>query len=271
MSGASPVATALAGLQREFLARMRGESESGLDALIASRRMPRDVGLNIYAHAYNARLREALDNDHAALGAYLGDELWDRMCDGYIATHPSRYRSLRDFGVQLPDYLAQAEPFCAHPQIAELALFERRLLDSFDAADDKRVGWEQLLALPPAAWPTLRLRFHPSLRLHRVTLNSVEIWQAIKSGSEPPAVTTAMSTHWALWRDVERVNRFRSLNAQESDIVAHCMQGGDFAGLCELLATWHPAEAVPMAALEHLRMWCKESWISHWDVQLSQP
>ena len=260
--------TALIELQRRFFARMRGLSGNDpagdLDAMIARGRMSPEVGLKIYAHAYGARLRETIEHDHAVLGTYLGDDLWERMCQGYIAAHPSHYRSLRDFGADLPDYLAWAETFEAHPQIAELARFERCLLDSFDAADDAHASWDQLQALPASRWPTLRLRFHPSLRLHHVEFNSIEIWQAIKAGHEPPPAGIASSNQWVLWRDPARISRFRSLDAQEHGIVAHCLQGGDFSGLCELLTGWHDAETVPALAIAQLQTWCSDGWISQW-------
>ena len=255
---------ALAGLQRQFLARLRGQPDGDLVAQVACGHVSRTVGLQIYTHAFGARLREALEHDHPVLGSYLGDGLWDEMCRGYIAAYPSRVRSLRDFGAHLHAYLTQSAPFRAHPEIAELALFERRLLDSFDAADDAYAEWDDLLATPHDAWPTLRVRFHPSLRLHRVACNSVEIWRAIKDAQAPPPVAAAICSEWALWRDRERIGRFRSLDGSESAALMQCLHGGDFASLCALLATEHPAETVPTLALGYLHTWCAEGWISHW-------
>ena len=247
------------------MGRLRGQHDDGFVATIAQARMPRDIGLRIYTYAYAARLREALQNDHPVLGIYLGDALWDILCNGYIAAHPSRHRSLRDFGSDLPQYLMHADSFCGHPEIAELALFERRLLDSFDAADDARAEWGQLMALPESGWPALQLHFHPSLRLHQVARNSVEIWRALKDSQPPPAPAVVSAHDWALWRDEDRVGRFRSLDPIESAALRECMEGGSFASLCERLATTHPAEAVPAMALGHLHAWCTEGWISRWE------
>ncbi|MGQ0802028.1 MAG: HvfC/BufC family peptide modification chaperone [Pseudomarimonas sp.] len=272
-------APTLADLQQLFMAELLGsradDAVAGagpdgelpgntFDAHIAGGRMPKHVGLGIYTHAYTARLIEALDNDHPVLGSYLGDAQWQRACRGYIAAYPSRHRSLRDFGAGLPHYLAHAQEFAEHPQLAELAEFERRLLDSFDAADAPRASWQQLLELPPEQWPSLRPRFHPSLKLHRATCNSVEIWAAIKAGQTPPSVTTARVAQWALWRDAERISRYASLAADECASIDHSLRGGDFAGLCELLLEWHAVDVVPAVALAHLRHWCDEGWISHW-------
>ncbi|HEY5851444.1 MAG TPA: DNA-binding domain-containing protein [Lysobacter sp.] len=253
----------LAALQRRLLDRIRGRP-AAIDALLSQGQLSPQTGLNIYANAYGARLREALENDHAVLGTYLGDELWEVLCDGYIAAHPSRFRSLRDFGVHLPDYLTQARAFRPHPHIAELARFERRLLDTFDAADDTTARFEQLHDLPSAAWPTLRVRMRPGLQLHGVEFNSIEIWQAIKHGAVPPPPTAATHRHWVLWRDGERVTRFRSLDAPELAALNHGQGGGSFAGLCELLRHWHDDADVPSAALGCLSAWCDEGWVAQW-------
>lgn len=256
---------ALARLQQRFMQRLLDVPDDALDEEIATGRMSREVGLRIYTHAYRARLREALDNDHPVLGLYLGDDLWHQLCAGYITAHPSRHRSLRDFGVDLPAWLAQAEPFATHPLIAELATFERLLLDSFDAADADLTDWPALLAIPGLDWPGLTMRFHPSLRRFPVACNSVESWRALKEGGTPPTPGPAAHPEWVLWRDDDRVSRFRSLDASERAALAHCQSQGDFAGLCEVLLEWHAPDAVPAVALGHLQTWCGEGWISRWN------
>lgn len=257
----------LADLQRTFLATMRGgDDRSLLQQLAPGRHASPEVGLAIYRNAYESRQREALESDHPVLGTYLGDELWMRLCAGYIAAHPSTVRSLRHFGDFLPGYLCTAEPFAANPQSAELAKLERQLLDCFDAADAERAQWNTLLATPEADWPGLRLRFHPSVQQHFVAWNSVEIWRALKDGQTPPHAAPATSSDWLVWRDTELVTRFRSMDEEESAAIAHFLQDGDFSGLCERLLSWHGADSVPAQALRMLNGWCLEGLISHWDT-----
>ena len=134
----------LADLQRDFLAALRDGDRQLLPKLATDRGLAGELGLGIYVNAYGARQCEALEGDHALLGRYLGDTLWEQLCSGYIAAHPSRYRSLRRFGDLLPEYLRRAQPFATQPQIAELATFERRLLDIFDAGDAPPRGMESV-------------------------------------------------------------------------------------------------------------------------------
>lgn len=254
----------LAELQRAFLAQVRA-GDDGMPAHLADGRLPPATGFGIYRHAYAARLREALENDHPLLGRYLGDALWEQLCRDYTAAHPSRVRSLRDFGAALPDFLTRAEPFAAHPLLAELAAFERRLLDSFDAADAGRLTVDALATLPPARWPVLRLRFHPSLQLLPVRWNSVEIWQALKRDEAPPAADSAALPAWALWRDEARISRFRSLPADETETLQAFLEGGDFAFACEQLARHLSIEAVPARAFGLLQQWLADGWIAGFD------
>ncbi len=261
----------LAALQTAFLAAMRAASseKSVSDKLISTLALGRHatpgLGLAIYQNAYGARLREVLENDHPQLGKYLGDDLWYPLCDGYIRAHPSQVRSLRDFGAALPSYMTTAEPFRSSPQTAELAAFERRLLDCFDAADAPLTTWQALLATPPERWPNLCPQFHPSVQLHHTQWNSVEIWRALKAEQAPPELCSARAD-WLLWRDREQVTRFRSLSSEEAQAFAHFHAGGDFARLCEALQERHAAEAVPGIALGVLQGWCNEDVISAWNA-----
>lgn len=254
----------LAELEREFYAYLRGGPAEPVAARVAERGPASTaVRLGIYANAYSKRLTEALEADHEMLGHYLGDALWERMCSDYIAARPSRFRSLRQFGDALPGFLAAHEAFSQHPVVAELAAFERALLDAFDAADADRAAWADLLALPQAAWPGLRLGFHPSVRRLAAEWNGVPIWQALKAGREPPPATPTPGAAWLLWRDESRITQFRALAADENAALAAMLEAGaDFAALCERLAEQHAAEQVPAQALELLQGWFDTGLVS---------
>jgi hypothetical protein len=75
-----------------------------------------------------------IDSENEMLGIYLGDDLFEQMVDGYIDSAPSQHPSLRFFGDRLPDYLQDTLPFSDHPILAEIASFERSLLNACDSA-----------------------------------------------------------------------------------------------------------------------------------------
>lgn len=253
-------------LEQRLLAHLRNGPEFPRE-WCAQGRVDSDVGLSIYANAYHSRLREALESDHPQLAAYLGDTLWSEFCTGYIGAHPSRVRSLRHFGVQVPAWLTQHMPFAEHAAIAELAEFERCLLDVFDAADGGRIAWSALQALDPDAWPGVRLGFHPSVRLLPTQTNAVGIWRALKEAQPPPAAGPSATPARLLWRDAERVSRFRPVDAAEHIALrAVLSQQEDFATLCEQLARVMPAAEVPATAVGFLRQWFDEGIMSQLHV-----
>ena len=249
-------------LERRFLAHVRGGQvfprEWCAQGLVDS-----DIGLAIYTNAYASRLREALEADHPLLALYLGDRLWAELCAGYVEAHPSRVRSLRHFGQHVPLWLAGNKPFSDHPAIAELAAFERELLDVFDAADATRVDWSVMQAFDAAAWPGVRLRFHPSMRLLATTTNAVAIWRALKDGQSPPEAQPSTTPAHLLWRDVDRVSRFRAVDEVELlALRSFHSDRQDFAIVCERLARIRPANEVPALALGILRQWFEEGLIA---------
>lgn len=254
----------LARLQSDFLRQIGGAPTPVADALDASTGISPALGLQIYGHAYGARLREALRSDHAALADYLGDAGWQEMSGGYIDAHPSRHRSLRQFGAALPEFLRRHWRYRQRPELAELAAFERALLDSFDAADALPTSWTALLALPESAWPALCPLFHPSLDRQRTRSNCVQIWLSLQGGGAAVSGSLATNADWVIWRDQELVTRFRSLPGSEAAMLDHFLAGGDFAGACELLLRWSPADEVPAQALQYLGQWCADGWIRDW-------
>lgn len=252
------------------MSRLRAIQEQFLDYLlvgdiriadeIVDQPPGRDIRLAIYGNAYRLRLVETLETDHEMLGLYLGDELWAQMANAYIDSHPSRFRSLRQFADALPHWLRLAPPFQEHPVIAGIADFERRLLDSFDAAESARASPDQLGALAASNWPGLQLRFHPSMQIFRTDTNCVEIWQALKAKTQPPAAS-ATDAEWLLWRGVDRLTQFRFLPADESLFLQHFLKGGDFAGACEELLSVHAETDVPQIALSHLHGWLEHGLV----------
>jgi hypothetical protein len=253
----------LAALQRDFLATLAGAQRDVVSALDGGHGVAPARGLQVYVHAYGARLREALRNDHPALLALLGEDAWTGMTAAYIAACPSRHASLRHFGDRLPRFLREHPDLAARPLLAELAAFERALLDCFDAADGPVAAWKDLLALPPSRWPGLMPRFVPALARFSSRCGAVDAWKSVRRG-EAPAASSADRGEWALWRDAGLVTRFRPLPAMEAALLDHFLDGGDFGGACELLQAWQAPDEVPGFALGQLRRWCGEGWIAAW-------
>jgi hypothetical protein len=220
-----------------------------------------DIRLAIYANAYRIRLKETIETDHEMLGLYLGDDLFDKMASDYTRTYPSSEKSLRQFCDALPEFLQQDEFFKQHPIIADLALFERRLLNVFDAADSHRANVSELQALAPEHWPSCCLRFHPSVQIFTCNSNAVEAWQALKIDKAPPAPNYLSPRAWLLWRGESRLTEFTSLSEEQYALLFGFIQGNNFASQCEEMLNWHDEQSAPPMVLQTLNLWFQQGLI----------
>lgn len=251
----------LAKLQTRFIDFLSGKSGQITSAVATQGNIDTETRLNIYRNAYQIRLKQVLETDHEMLGIYLGDDLFERMATGYIETHPSSFTSLRHFAEQLPEYLRQAEPFNAHPIISELAFFERRLLDVFDAADANRTPLSALKEIPPDDWPGMKLRFHPSTQLFIAGWNSIESWKALKAGLEPPAAQLQGDAYWLLWRGDSLLSEFRPIDEDEYLLLSLAIEGNTFASMCESLLSRHDEDQIGAISLHYLTRWLEQGII----------
>ena len=218
-------------------------------------------GIGIYHHAYSARLAGVLANDHEKLQIFLAAD-FDQLAKQYIAQYPSKVASLRHFGSQFPDFLATSE----HPDASlasQLCLFERTLLDAYDARDDTPLGWQQLSAINPEQWPELIFSLHPSLHLFEDSTASVNVWQAIQSGQfRPDKLTETAPTTWVIWRDLERICQFRTITPAQQICLKKMQAGYPFADIAEELVNYIPPEELGAALFEWIGQWCEAGIIS---------
>jgi hypothetical protein len=241
-------------LQQDFSRYITNKAGLVMDDVVENGRIDGKTRLDIYRNAYHVRLKKCIEFDHSILGTYLGDELFDQMAASYIRDHPSRNPSLRHFCNQLPEFLKQNDPFKSLPIIAEIAAFERKLLDAFDGADHSRKTVSDLLGLPAKLWPKMRLVFHPSLQVFEACWNSVECWQALKNDKTPPEARK-QEAWWFIWRNSERLTEFRSMS-RDGYILYRCLKDNYcFADACELLKEYLPEEQIGIATVENLRTW----------------
>ncbi len=248
-------------LQREFMAELLGQSNEFIFQVSQQGYISRAQRIGIYANAYRIRLRECIEVDHPILGQYLGDELFDKMVEGYIRAFPSNFSSLRNFADNLPRFLSQQQPFNDHPVLSDIAGFERLLLFVFDAAESERANTADLRAIPTQKWPEMIIRLHPSVQLFRTEWNVVECWQAIKQKQIPPDAVKSRENIWLLWRNSEQLTEFRSLGDSEYSMIMGVLNGDMFATLCESMMHFVSEEEVSEQTVEHLLTWMRSGII----------
>ncbi len=242
-------------LQQQFSDYLLSRSEDISACIVDDERVGKQKRLEIYKNAYAIRLTKCIETDHPMLGKYLGDKLFETMAKGYIYNYPSHYTSLRYYCDDLPGYLDKTEPFTSTPILAEIAAFERTMLDAFDAADDKRATVEDLKSIEPDKWPAIKISFHPSVRVFTACWNSVESWQALKDDNIPPEAKKGSKQHWLIWRGTDLLTQFRSLT-NEGHILFNCFESGDnYADVCETLLAHAPEDTISKLTLKYLFEW----------------
>jgi len=145
--------------------------------------------------------------------------------------------------------------------LAELARFERSLLDAFDAADAPRLDWRTFETLPADDWPGLRLVLHPSLRHLPTRTRAVAVWQSLGDANDGDAVMDVVPAAVFVWRDAERVTRFRAFDADEAAALVGLMEGREFSSVCEGQVTFHDAAAIPSRVIAWLRAWVDDGLV----------
>ncbi len=239
------------------------EADKLTDMIAATPRVSRATRLRIYTEAYRLRLAGAMDSDYHQLHVFIGDEAYTSLMHAYIQAYPSRQPSLRRFGAQLPEFLRQTEPYCLHPELAELAEFEWALCHAFDAADAQAVSLEQLTAIAPEAFAALTLGFHPSLKVLSLHCAAPQVWEALNDKPEeapPPFDWSLQARTWLVWRQELRM-MFRPAESDECWALAAFQGGQTFGDVCEGLCRWHAEDRVPQRAVALLQRWLSEQLV----------
>lgn len=249
-------------LQRQLQSSLLGGESAIAAAIVDAPPLPVEARLDIYRHAYRARLIEALDELYPMLHRLLGDEPFEGLCSSFIDAYPSEHRSIRWYGGELAGFLRTTPGFAEHPILSEIGCLEWTLSEVFDSADAEAIDRTALAAVDPEHWATLRFRFHPSLRRLVLEWNSVAVWQAVSGEAEPPgAERSAEPVPWLLWRQNFR-NYFRSMDAVECAALDAAAAGGSFVEICETLGALLPEEEIPLRAATLAATWVNSGIIA---------
>ncbi|MBT9488559.1 MAG: putative DNA-binding domain-containing protein [Rubrivivax sp.] len=219
-----------------------------------------DRRLQIYHHAYRARLVETLADTFGHTASYLGGDWFEADARAFIETHPSTRASLRWYGADFAAWLQQR-----HPQdgdIGELAALDWALRRAFDGPDAPVPTLAHLATLPPEAWATLGFALQPTAERLTLHFNTLAIWQALDGDSTPPtAAPLAAPGALLVWRrDLQP--HFRTLGPVEALALTHLAAGDSFAATCATLAEAFVAEDTAAQAGALLRRWIDEGLLA---------
>jgi hypothetical protein len=249
----------LAQLQQHFQAHvLRGERAIEQE-IAGDGRFATALRLGVYSQGYALRLIEVLGGSFPAVQRALGPKHFGRLVDAFVHEYPSRFRSARAYGGQLPQWLAARLTGPRAAAVADLARFEWAMAAAFDAPDQTAVKPEHLASLAPTLWPRLRFAFTPSLQRVAVSSNCVAWWKfACAEYPRPPRWRLTCAQHWLVWRKDLAVY-YRRLSQAEARTLDAALAGGTFGELCEQLSG-------PAAAATLLHGWIGAGLISEASV-----
>lgn len=224
----------LAQVQRDLHDYLLDAGDAVLPRIKSGGRIGVTQRLGIYHNAYRVRLADTLRDTYEKTWTYLGDAHFDSCARAYIDAHPPRHRSLRDYGGQLPDWLAAQFP--SDLDIAELARMDWHLRQAFDGPDAEAIGLDALADIAPERWETLGFEPVPTLQLLPLQFNTPAIWTALDHGDAPPeAQPLSEPAGLCIWRRGWQPH-FRTLDEVEYRALLQVQQGRRFAAICPLLA-----------------------------------
>lgn len=251
-------------IQGKFInAVMKGEDEPFLHEIEEGGKIGPAQRLHIYAHAYKARLVETLVEDFPVLHLMVGDEMFEQICLGYIDRYPSTHPSLRYFGQDMVKYLKVTKPYCDIIPAIEMAEFEWTFNDVFDAKDVDTVSVDDVAAVPPEAWSTLRIHLQPSFFMKRFKWNTPAVWSTNSDEEEKNPIHPQeypVYSHCIQWK-TDLKCYFRTVEEDEASVLMLAQENKSFPDICEQLIAQYDDQA-SMRAVELFRSWVTEGLVS---------
>ena len=250
----------LAELQKDFQQYLMTDNAAIQVEIISTEKVPASERLDVYRHAYFARLLEVFQLDYPALHALLGDDEFVLLTRRYVDANPSQFRSIRWFGNNLPTFLEQRSPYADKPILAEMARFEWLLTEAFDASDEAVIGIEEMAAIPFEKWPEMCFRMHAVIKKVNFQWNITQLWKAAEADEPLFPEEHAHPISYVIWRKKYEV-QFSSLSPDEAYMLDAMMAGRNFSDICEGLCEWFLPEAVAMHAASLLKRYIVDGMV----------
>lgn len=248
--------TSLKQLQESFQAYMLQENDAALSNVIDTAKVPASLRLNIYRDAYSLRLIDILAMDYPVLKKLIGKNIFETLALEYINTYPSHNFSIRVFGSRLSDFLANCQE--CQSVWAELANFEWKLAAVQDAADAKKLTFQEISQISPEVWGGMQFIFHPSVQLEYFYYNVADIWKALNEDQRKPRSKKQKNASAIVFWRQDQEAYFMPLIVQQQMMFKAIQEKRTFGEICEELCELLPEEQVIQFAAGTLRSWVEE-------------
>jgi hypothetical protein len=209
-------------------------AEEAARVLKPSRQLNSAMRLQIYRHAYRARLVECLADDYAGVARGLGERAFEDVCQGYIEEHPSGSPSLNHFGRHFSAF-CRTRTFAGAAFFADLAALEWAIVEAIHAPASEPLTAADIAAIDADAWHGVKLLANPSLRVLELRYPTNDYLSSIKDGSPAP-VPSAAPEFIAVYRSKFGIRRV-TLEAELARLVQQLAGGTCLGPALEQLAS----------------------------------
>ncbi len=268
----------LSAFQSLFQSRLlAGPGEGDAPLLTELRQSQRGAGrdelLGVYQSGYRVRLESFLHEDHPGLRALLGDEAFMALVSEYVTANPPNNRNARWYTTGLPEFMRDSPCWGRNERALSMALFERAIINAFDAGDAESLSIKALSGFAPEDSPRLVFAFHPSLVVLALTAGTFAAYEAAGSEtgeSEADSVAPVREgiETVAVWR-VNEESSFRELEPDEYLALNEARAGRAFGDICQMAAFQHSGEIEPERLAQFLASWFEDGMITGVSLQVS--
>lgn len=209
--------------------------------------------VQVYRDGYAFRCLDCLRDDFPAVEGLAGREAFARLVGDYVSRYPPPSPSLRHLGARFAGFAAESELGRRWRWVGELAALEWARVEAFDAAEVPTLTAEDLRAVGPAEWPSLRLRLAPSVRILELRHSIDGVWRALQDGSEPPEAPPGPTT-LVVYRRAQVVYH-RRVDAREGAALRRVSQLASFNDVCEIFDEEESVDGAAQQAFGALAQW----------------
>ena len=192
-------------IQRAIKENIRHSDTSVGEFLNFQGTVPGIERMRVYEEAYPARIWEALKETYEAVQFVLGKEVFLHLSRQYAVTYPSQDYNLSRAGRHLPVFLRTHELMRELPFIADLALLEGLISESFHVPELDCESLTQLSLLNPEQYENLTLRFQPSIKLIESEWPLLDIWNSRKKNASGISIELRNRPQKIIIHKMERV------------------------------------------------------------------
>jgi hypothetical protein len=204
--------------------------------------------LEIYREQFWLRHTASLVEDFPGLSGVLGQEVWQKLVESYLAAIAPGSWSLRNLGYRLPAHVELATWLPHHDLCTDMARLEWAYVELFDAQDVPALDPARLVSIPEAAWDTARLVLSPALILLRVRFPVAELRRALedppRAGSIP--LPERESRNLVLYRGADRNLYHSAISDAAFELLEALGAGLPLGRACERAVERIPLEAAQL-------------------------